>query len=172
MHISDLSNTEIVIKAGAIAGAMHVTKCYGVNISCQSFHQLRIHESSDLRLSIGDAASSGGVILEECTNLTFLIESRHATPTSSDVASDETQLLEVKDFNWLRNGIPSPNFDIEIVRADRRLGNDASLMPNTGALMDFAAEKANGELEVTGDCPSPAAVNVDVAAEESDEDEL
>ena len=170
VHISNVSNTEIVVKEGAVTGAMHVTKCNGVKLSCQSFHQLRIHESSDLRFTIGDAKSSGGVILEDCRNLTFIINcltSGHSGAASDGVVSDETQLLDVRDFNWLRNGIPSPNFEIETVLSDREFGKYASFMPSTLALVDpTLLQDAKDEPEVA------AAATADVEAEESDEDEL
>jgi hypothetical protein len=40
---------------------------------------------------------SAGAILEECTRIVFSSSSQ----------------LDVKDFDWLRNGVPSPNYTIE-----------------------------------------------------------
>jgi hypothetical protein len=44
---------------------------------------------------------SAGAILEDCTRVTFY------TNTTTAAA------LDVRDFNWLRSGVPSPNFSIQ-----------------------------------------------------------
>jgi hypothetical protein len=45
---------------------------------------------------------SAGAILEDCTRVTFY------TNTSTTTAA-----LDVRDFNWLRSGVPSPNYSIQ-----------------------------------------------------------
>jgi hypothetical protein len=43
---------------------------------------------------------SAGAILEDCTRVTFYTNTTDAT-------------LDVRDFNWLRSGVPSPNYTIQ-----------------------------------------------------------
>jgi hypothetical protein len=74
-----------------IASAIHVTDCHDCSVHAKS-QQLRIHESKDLTFHVELAA---GAILEDCTRIMFV--------------SDR---IDAKDFNWLRAGIPSPNFRI------------------------------------------------------------
>jgi hypothetical protein len=77
--------------------AIHVTACHKCSINAYA-QQLRLHESSDLLCEVEVAA---GAILEDCTRLVFVSDS-----------------IEVKDFNWLRTGVPSPNFQIRPLPKD------------------------------------------------------
>lgn len=56
-----------------------------------------MHDSRALkcRVTVGS-----GPILEDCTDILFYASSKN------DMVHD------AKDFNWLRNGVPSPNFCI------------------------------------------------------------
>jgi hypothetical protein len=77
-----------------VKGAIHVTGCHTTALWSRS-QQLRLHESTDLQCH---SIVSAGAILEDCTRLFFW-----TLPSS---------LLEVKDFNWLKQGIASPNYSI------------------------------------------------------------
>lgn len=59
--------------------------------------QLRLHACDDLTCRI---ALTAGAILEHCRQISFFRAS-----------ADEP--LDVKDFDWLYNGMPSPNFTIQ-----------------------------------------------------------
>jgi hypothetical protein len=78
-----------------IQSAVHITSCQHVQLTAVA-QQLRLHESTDLTCRVQLHA---GAILEECTRVVFFVEKE----TDADV----------KDFNWLRTGIPSPNFTIQ-----------------------------------------------------------
>lgn len=75
-----------------------MTGCHSTRIWTQS-QQLRLHESTNLHCH---SVVSAGAILEDCTRLVF--------HTSSQ--------LEVKDFNWLKQGEASPNYSIEDSKAE------------------------------------------------------
>lgn len=96
MHIQNVTNC-VVRVANAIDGAVHVTACREMELHA-TCHQLRMHESNDLKCH---AMVGSGPILEDCTGIIF-----HASGQENDLVYD------AKDFNWLRNGVPSPNFRI------------------------------------------------------------
>ncbi len=62
--------------------------------SCQ---QLRLHGSTGLDCYV---FFEGGAILEDCSRVTFW-------------RRRDVSMGDVRDFNWLKNGVPSPNFVIE-----------------------------------------------------------
>ena len=94
-----VNGTKILVQGDSLR-AIHVTDCHNGSSIHARAQQLRLHESTDLTCTVDLAA---GAILEDCTRLVFYNTS--SSPTS-------TNNLEVRDFNWLRTGIPSPNFKI------------------------------------------------------------
>ena len=173
LHISNVSNSTIIASTDAITGAMHVTSCHDVKLVCQAFHQLRIHESSDLRIHIHNAAASGGAILEDCTDLVFYV----TVPSNVNgvgritAGGDPCNLLEVKDFNWLRNGIPSPNFIVETEH-----GEQLMIMERNAIVADFHLTKdsIDDPKQTHGNATLAKLISADAVSqpEESDEDEL
>ena len=101
LHMTNVNGSRVQV-ATAIDGPIHVTHCHTSNfrLSCQ---QLRLHESTDLivRLHVAPA----GIILEDCNSVVFQCNSNEMH-------------LDIKDFDWLRSGIPSPNFTVETVFED------------------------------------------------------
>ena len=95
LHIVESSHLTICVRE-PIQSAVHITSCQHVQLTAVA-QQLRLHESTDLMCRVQLHASA---ILEECTRVVFFVEK-------------ETD-IDVKDFNWLRTGIPSPNFTIQI----------------------------------------------------------
>lgn len=88
-----------------ILGAIHVTECHDVSfINILQAQQLRLHNSHDIHCY--NATIHAGTILEDCHNVTFYVPPSSTTNLSNVRNS-------IKDFNWLRNGIPSPNFSIQ-----------------------------------------------------------
>lgn len=116
VHLVGISRSTVVV-GGAVEGAIHVTSCRHVTLrllkTCQ---QLRIHESSDVQVEVAAAAGGGGccvtagAILEDCRRILFVVERRSGS--SSDSQEDAAE-LDVKDFNWLKKGVASPNYAIE-----------------------------------------------------------
>lgn len=92
MSVLDSSITIV----NSIDGAIHVTDCHNCTLrsTCQ---QLRLHGSTRLECHVLFRA---GAILEDCNRISFW-------KTREDTFGD------IRDFNWLKNGIPSPNFSIE-----------------------------------------------------------
>lgn len=73
-----------------------MTACQEITLYA-TCHQLRMHESThlDCHVKVGS-----GPVLEDCTGIIFY-------------AFQENDLVyDAKDFNWLRNGVSSPNFHI------------------------------------------------------------
>lgn len=96
-------NGSCVRVAQAVEGPIHVTQCHTseLHISCQ---QLRLHDSTDLTVRLPVAPA--GIILEDCRHIVFECE-------------DNEKLLDIKDFGWLRSGIPSPNFSVQTIYEDK-----------------------------------------------------
>ena len=95
LHISGLNQSTIEV-TGNVEGAIHVTACHETVLRSRC-HQLRLHESSKLSLFV---SSRAGPILEDCQEIRFMVDPTDATTR------------DVKDFSWLRHGVPSPNFTV------------------------------------------------------------
>jgi hypothetical protein len=96
LHIVESSHVTIGVRE-PIQSAVHITSCQHVQLTAVA-QQLRLHESTNLTCRVQLHA---GAILEDCSRVVFYVEHK------------ETD-VDVKDFNWLRTGIPSPNFTIQI----------------------------------------------------------
>jgi hypothetical protein len=94
-HLQNVINSRVVISQ-PIEGAIHITGCDHLELTA-SCHQLRLHESKNLRCHV---QVGSGPILEDCTEIVFF------------ASSDSDLVRDTKDFNWLRNGVPSPNYFI------------------------------------------------------------
>lgn len=140
-----------------IQGAAHVTKCRHSVLTLR-VQQLRLHESSDLTCRV---AVSAGAILEECNRIAFFQIILAAASTSHH------HPLEVKDFDWLRNGIPSPNYTIERIILEE--GEDVAAVEAFGALsLTRETNSSNG-------ADANVVVSRDMEAQsgdDSDDDEL
>lgn len=133
LHILNVSNTSIQVNS-RISGGLHLTGCIHVHLILQSFHQLRMHDSSHLHIRIVQADLSGGIILEDCNNLVFCVckstvsKDVPASVEGADGNSNSNQ-LDIKDFNWLRSGVPSPNFRVEVKRLEDLNVSRTHVMP-------------------------------------------
>ena len=110
--------------------------------------QLRLHESSDLQCRVDVSA---GAILEECTRITFV--------TSSPL------LLDVNDFDWLRSGVSSPNYTVEII--EKEVVNVAAVVNAFGT-----SEKDYSLMHEVHSNVSTLVTPTGTRDNESDEDEL
>jgi Tubulin binding cofactor C len=111
-HMVNVSHSTIRMDTDKISGAIHVTQCHNVQLQIHSFHQLRIHESSNLQCHISHGDACGGIILEDSSLLVFAVKANKEKTFMEN--GNILPLLDVKDFNWLRNNIPSPNFRVEV----------------------------------------------------------
>jgi len=109
IHLKNTRNCHVVILL-PVEGAVHVTDC-GQLVLTASCHQLRLHESRELQCHVMVGTSP---ILENCTDVVFY------------ASSENDFVRDAKDFNWLRNGVPSPNFSIvdEISKHDDATSTD------------------------------------------------
>jgi hypothetical protein len=101
LHIVESSHVTICVRE-PIQSAVHLTSCQHVQLTAVA-QQLRLHLSTDLTCRVQLHA---GAILEDCTRVVFFVEKETG--------------VDVKDFNWLRTGIPSPNFSIQIQKVKEK----------------------------------------------------
>ena len=106
LHMVNVQDSVVRVTPHAIQGAAHVTNCHRSTIVLRS-QQLRLHESTDLTCRV---QVSAGAILEDCTRVVFQCQPQ----------APGAPPLDVKDFDWLRNGIPSPNFRVEAIEEDEQ----------------------------------------------------
>jgi hypothetical protein len=165
LHISNLSHCKLNVKE-PIRGALHVTSCHQVQLHLPSFHQLRLHDSTFLNCHVKDPNSSGGAIMEDCSNVVFDVtvigmlpptcsgnshtaNNTETAATTNNHRNDDPSsalLMDVKDFNWLRNGVPSPNFRIvevvqQLAAAPLVQQEDRAAADNEGNKNDCSAAK-------------------------------
>jgi Tubulin binding cofactor C len=112
-------NQSTIYVYNPIQGAIHITDCHHCTLYIlMTAHQLRVHETFDLKCYIRIGVSAG-IILEECKRVMFYsIRSKTANPTA------QCQPLDVKDFEWLRSGVPSPNYSISEVDENNMILHD------------------------------------------------
>lgn len=129
--------------SNSIQGAVHATKCVHSELHFQC-HQLRLHESYDLRCFV---RVSTGAILEDCRRIVFFTK-----------PSDE---LDVKDFNFLKQGVPSPNFQIEMVEIAGPPQSEKDTL-----------KEHSSEASTVAAAPSTPPVTVSIDHDDEDDDEL
>mmetsp|Transcript_19514 Transcript_19514/g.36390 ORF Transcript_19514/g.36390 Transcript_19514/m.36390 type:complete len:178 (-) Transcript_19514:16-549(-) len=118
LHIVGLHKSHVEVM-GRVSTAIHVTD--GEEQSSLTIvhpaQQLRIHHVSDFSVHLNirlpttdpcDQWKPGSIILEHSEKVVFLVP-------SSSVSKDYWSQVLIKDFQWLRTGIPSPNFEIQVV---------------------------------------------------------
>jgi hypothetical protein len=129
VHAVRVQHSTLALQHGVPRGAVHVTNCHHVTLRVHGpIQQVRMHESSHLDVHFvprrsedddDDAASpptpivvavTGGIILEGCSAVTFHV---HVAPSStSPNAATTRSTLDVKDFSFLKRGVPSPNYTV------------------------------------------------------------
>ncbi len=141
VHFVGIENTEILFYNGGKLDSksafvptnttIHMTDCRGES-SLQletSAQQLRIHKAIGLCVQMMTYKPSfclwkpGSIILEASKDVIFRVpildtpENETLSTMESQVSTTKTYWHQVivKDFQWLRKGIASPNFQIEVV---------------------------------------------------------
>jgi hypothetical protein len=138
---------------------IHMTDCRGTS-SLQletSAQQLRIHRAIGLRVKSPCDWKPGTIILEASKDIVFsvppLVEAAAATTPTSTTVNNQSQnegeqeasstattvattktywhQVIVKDFQWLRKGIASPNFQIEVLMASSSTEDSADILERT-----------------------------------------
>ncbi|GAX19294.1 hypothetical protein FisN_4Lh130 [Fistulifera solaris] len=133
IHLLSVSESSIIIENN-VDGAIHATECHHMTLrsTCQ---QLRLHGSTGLDCYV---FFKGGAILEDCSRINFW-------------KRRDTSMGDVRDFNWLKNGVPSPNFvvdeennedmfDVEKNEADSDQTNETIQQEDTVAFQDKSIE--------------------------------
>ena len=121
----NLSHVSIHVTQAMVTGNVHVTNCHHVTLVLKEGQQLRLHDSTDLTCHVNVTICA---ILEGCTRIVLAIPPQSTPSTSTQSENplknpenidslikneqDQTVLLDAKDFDWLRSGIPSPNFTV------------------------------------------------------------
>jgi Tubulin binding cofactor C len=144
LHLVNVRGSSIVVP-NVIQGAVHVTNCHSSQLTA-SAQQLRLHDCRDLTCIV---SVSAGAIMEGCQRMAFV-----------NSASDQT--LDVKDFDWLRHGIQSPNFTIQ----------NASAVPTTSAPMTVLDPLETRTEEKGGTSIHQPTKPNDPTDDDSDSDEL
>jgi len=149
LHIINVADSTIQLETN-IEGAIHITACREMELHHGHCHQLRIHESHDLRISV---KTQSGPILEDSCSIQFVVH-----------PLDQTS-RDVKDFSWLRSGLPSPNFTV-ILREDepKRIGESLSKQTGNQATNSSKLDSSEGGTE--------EALAPNAPEDDDDEDEL
>jgi Tubulin binding cofactor C len=107
LHLVELDHTTLTLST-RVASSIHVTHCQDCDIQGPVCQQIRIHESTHLRFTLGESMIvAGGAILENSKDIVFVVRSHNHHDTTA------TARMDVKDFSWLHAGVPSPNFRME-----------------------------------------------------------
>ncbi len=146
VHVSDTT----ILVASPIASSIHITSCQHCTIQAHA-QQLRIHDSQMLKLEIDLVA---GAILEGSHDILF------------------QRPVEVKDFDWLRAGVPSPNFRIEdTVNLDKELSTIPALAVTTPTPSTIPIETKTFMAPLVEALPSKECT-IDEQDDDDDDDEL
>jgi hypothetical protein len=195
VHAVGVQHSTLTLDHGVPRGAIHVTNCHHLTLRVHGpIQQLRMHESSHLEVHLAprirnddndDAASpttpivvavTGGIILEGCSAVTFHV---HVAPSSSspNAATTPRSTLDVKDFSFLKRGVPSPNYTVlyhsrstEVLTGSTApTGSASSTSPHTEGTTSFEA-RGSGAAAAEAAMPT-SRENSDVEEEEDDGDD-
>jgi hypothetical protein len=161
LQLLDTTHTTIDLQYAPIQSAVHVTGCHHLTLLCLESQQVRLHESTHLTIHIHNCSASA--ILEDCSDILFVVTQQQ---------QQQQQTFEAKDFNWLRMGIPSPNFRIE--QATYQNEHDVEGQPPASSIL--SGEKAADVPGITNTTTDEAATNEVVLSgepvhQEDDEDD-
>ena len=153
----DIVHVTIEVLSGPIASSIHITNCHNCQLKAVgSAQQLRIHESTGLRFQVPLVA---GAILEESKDIVFLFDGSN---TDADV----------KDFNWLRTGVPSPNYRIESANEEMRPQVEDEQFPISPVHSNTIPAATGSDSPSEDDLPPSGAVETSRPEEPDSDDEL
>lgn len=135
--------------------------------SCQ---QIRLHESLDVQCVIFAGGILGGAILEDCRRIVFAVPERYE------------RTVDIRDFSFLKKGVPSPNFRIERLSMVEKSQSDIVVATRTVGSSPFPSRTVN-HAQSTDDCKRKQTLDTAVPTNEapilspdddddSDDDEL
>lgn len=134
----------------SVEGAVHVTQCHHTSFHIARSQQLRLHESHHIDCHVQVTA---GTILEDCHHVTF-----HTAEGST--------AADIKDFNWLRAGVPSPNFTVQPYHLDTAFstGRYTTNISSAAPMVDGPAPQ-----ELSSQTEHPALLEEEFDEDEDDE---
>lgn len=139
MHIIDTKNTTLRI-ARPIQGPVHVTNCHDTQIQIAFARQLRIHNCTNVSFECHVAS---GPIIEECTKMKFY-QQDYLYEEGSENIDNQNLYWDVKDFQWLKTLVKSPNFEIFSHGFNKR--QDILTVEQEGAVMQQDESSDDDEL--------------------------
>jgi len=107
IHIIDTKNTTLRITTPT-NGPVHVTNCHNTQIHIAFARQLRIHNCTNVSFECHVAS---GPIIEECKKMKFY-QQDYLCEEGGNRIDDQNLFWDVKDFQWLKTLVKSPNFDV------------------------------------------------------------
>lgn len=157
LHLVDLTQVVITL-AHPVASSIHVTHCQDCQVVPTKCQQLRIHES--VRLDFQQVLLGAGAILEASEDILFGVV-------------DDTTVLDVKDFHWLRTGVPSPNFRIVFAESSKVVEDqkaEESISTPASSVEQLAEQIETCSIQVDSSSPNiPPAKDADNSDDEDDE---
>lgn len=105
IHIIGAKDCNIRI-INPIHGPVHVTNCHQTSIYIAFSRQLRIHDCTNVGFYIHVGS---GPIIEGCRGMKF-----YQRDNCTGEHKGKNLYWDVKDFNWLKNNVKSPNFEVFI----------------------------------------------------------
>ena len=163
IHIVGATGCTISVSpACPVAGPVHATSCRGgtsVSVACR---QLRVHDCDGATF---DVHVRSGPIIEGCRDVTFRGEYRpDAAEAVAEGEADQNMYHDVKDFNWQRAGMKSPNFVVVPV-----LSPGLGVPPSGGGA---AAADGQGAVSASAGVAAPADQRRGEEGSDGEEDEL
>jgi hypothetical protein len=125
VHLHSVVNSTIHWTSESIT-SLHVTACRHTQLDLTTtttttgccgtkVQQVRWHDCSHMHMRVHRRGVTGGMILEQCTQMQFIIligndpnDNHEATTTTTT-----DMPIAIHDFCWLRRDAPSPNFTVE-----------------------------------------------------------
>mmetsp|Transcript_467 Transcript_467/g.748 ORF Transcript_467/g.748 Transcript_467/m.748 type:complete len:127 (-) Transcript_467:903-1283(-) len=86
-----------------------MTNCRKSTFDIPFCQQLRIHDSDDVKIKIHVIS---GPIIETCSAIKFYQKDFPPNKSDNDENFGPNLYWDVKDFNWLKNSVKSPNFEV------------------------------------------------------------
>jgi hypothetical protein len=112
---------------------------------------------------------SAGAILEDCTRVTFYTNTNTATDTHGN--NHTGSALDVRDFNWLRSGVPSPNYSIQQESESDGASFRMESLPDKNEKKEVPTESSNDAASISIVSEAQMVVQNDKQEENNDDDD-
>jgi hypothetical protein len=182
LYLIGVNNSTLIVSSN-VSSAVHITDCHQTTIRMEkTAQQMRIHKSDQLSIHVFQPWTNGAIIMEDSNSVNFEVNVNTSDPNLSCRGhSCDDVVLDVKDFNWLRGNIPSPNFIVNRVE----LSKDECLETAQTNIQESSMESMKDNVQTrtvssvvvasagsVTDATSHVGDNDDKEEQEEDEDEL